>query len=72
MRNLPQSNRSLWCRSAQDTRAAVRDLVGGAAPELRWLGSLQGYQQPAGRGRWAAPQGCCSREKWLCISYIPV
>jgi hypothetical protein len=72
MRNLPQSDLSLWCRSAQDTSAAVRDLAGGAAPELRRLGSLQGYQQAAGRGRWAAPQGCYSREKWLCISYIPV
>jgi hypothetical protein len=48
MRNLPQSGHSLWCRSAQDTRASIRDFVGGASPELRRLGSLTGYQQAVG------------------------
>src|SRR5438132_9733200 len=48
MRNLPRSGRSPWCRSAQDTRAAVRDFVGGASPEIRRLGSFAGYPQAAG------------------------
>jgi hypothetical protein len=44
MRSLLRSGRSPWCRSAQDTRAAVRDFVGGASPELRRLGSFSGHQ----------------------------
>ena len=48
MRNLPRSGRSPWCRSVQHTRAAVRDFVGGASPEIRRLGSFAGYQQAAG------------------------
>ncbi len=44
MRSLLRSGRSPWCRSAQDTRAAVRDFVGGASPEIRPLGSLAGHQ----------------------------
>ena len=49
MRNLLRSGHSPWCRSVQDTRAAVHDFVGEALLELRRLGSLAGYQQTAGR-----------------------
>jgi hypothetical protein len=56
MRSLLRSGRSPWCRSAQDTRAAVRAFVVGASPELRRLGSLAGYQQAAGR-RQLGPAG---------------
>src|SRR5262245_38625865 len=67
MRNLPRSGRNPSCRSAQDTRAAIRNCVSGASPEIGRLGSLAGRQQVT-RRQWLGPAGMPNAGWWVATS----